>query len=267
MDFSLIVAAPAAETQAGTLALWECGEGGRGRFNAARNLAFSRGAVVEVGWRALPPRETLTKGTTMHLTTSFQTLALLTASAMLGACGDGTAGGAGGSSGTGAGGASSTGPAQAAWTAHLLSNGGACSITSSIGQGGAVTASTKDKLIVDGGFDSASVACAVKGTTSFSVHGQAKLQSQSLTIDIPSIDATATVTTPAKGTSSFAASATGGVYTTSAGTSCDFYFTPGTGEGIASGRVWISFKCPAIINGQSTCELAESVAIFESCTE
>ena len=229
--------------------------------------------------------------------TSFPTATgLFTLIATLGACGgDGTpgtdeassattstgsggsstggAGGVGGNgtssstSGTGTGGSPNTGPAQAAWSALLLSNGGACSITSQTGNMGAVTSGTKSKLLVDGGPEFATITCAVKGTTTFSVHAKASDQDVALTIDVPTIDASATAATPAKGIASFAGKNTGGAYTAPDAMPCDFYFKPGTGESVAPGRVWVTFVCPTIVKGQSTCELQESVAAFESCSE
>jgi hypothetical protein len=193
--------------------------------------------------------------------------ALIPFIAALGAC----SGGSTSSTSTGSGGADGGPhkyPAQGAWHAELLSSGGACSITSQVGQLGSVTTSTKDKVIVDGSLEG-NIACAVKGTSTFSVHAEASDQEVALIIDIPAIDAAATAAAPAKGTVSFSAPNTGSVYSSPAATPCDFYFTSPTGlsEGIASGKVWVSFVCPTIVSGQSTCELGESVAIFENCTE
>lgn len=48
---------------------------------------------------------------------------------------------------------------------------------------------------------------------------------------------------------------------------CDFYFRDKP-EGIASGKIWVAFKCPQVIaEGQDTCALAESYALFENCTQ
>ena len=91
--------------------------------------------------------------------------------------------------------------------------------------------------------------------------------SEGIQISIPKIDSSATKMAPAPGTASFSSKNSGGAYRSDTGSPCAFYFAPGTSEGVASGKIWVSFSCPVVVAGMSTCELAESFAIFENCTE
>ena len=155
---------------------------------------------------------------------------------------------------------------QGACKADLLSNGGACLITSQEVALGSVTASTKDRVLVANGPESADVACQVTGMSSFNVSASITVSGEGIQISIPSISSSATKMAPAKGSVVFSSKQTG-AYSSDSKTPCDFYFTQGTSQGVASGKVWVSFMCPAIVNGMSTCEMAESFAIFENCTE
>jgi hypothetical protein len=156
---------------------------------------------------------------------------------------------------------------QGACHAELLSNGGACQITSQVADVGSVTATTKDRVVVAGDDAGADISCQVTGTSSFAVNGSATIAGQGIQISIPKIDSSATKMAPAAGSVVFATGQTGGAYSTPSATPCAFYFKQGTGEGVASGKIWVAFTCPTVVNGMSTCELTESFAIFENCTE
>jgi hypothetical protein len=156
---------------------------------------------------------------------------------------------------------------QGACHAELLSNGGACTITSQVADVGSVTATTKDRVLVAGDDAGADISCQVSGTNSFDVQASATVAGQGIQISIPKIDSSATQMAPAAGTVIFAASMTGGAYSTPSATPCAFYFKQGTGEGVASGKIWVAFSCPTVVNGMSTCAISESFAIFENCTQ
>jgi hypothetical protein len=156
---------------------------------------------------------------------------------------------------------------QGACKADLLSNGGKCTIVSQEVAIGSVTATTKDKVLTDSGAEMAAVSCQVSGTSSFAVDGSLSLNGEGIQISIPKIDSSATKMAPAQGSISFKGKDTGNAYRSGSATPCAFYFTQGTSQGVASGKIWVSFSCPEVVGGMSTCEISESFAIFENCTE
>ncbi|MEP7126050.1 MAG: hypothetical protein ABJE95_34275 [Byssovorax sp.] len=153
---------------------------------------------------------------------------------------------------------------QGACKAELLSNGGACTITSQEVALGSVSASGKDRILVSGGPESAEVTCQVSGMSSFNVTASISVSGEGIQISIPSIASSATKMAPAMGSVVFASKESGDAYSSS---KCAFYFTQGTSQGVASGKIWVSFSCPTVVGGMSTCEISESFAIFENCTE
>ena len=156
---------------------------------------------------------------------------------------------------------------QGACHASLLSNGGACTITSQEVDLGSVTATGKDEVLVAGGVEKAEVTCQVTGTSSFVVTASVSVSGEGIQISIPKIDSSATKMVPAMGSAVFNGKNTGNAYKSTSEDQCAFYFAQGTGQGVASGKIWVSFACPKVVGGMSTCELAESYAIFENCTE
>lgn len=156
---------------------------------------------------------------------------------------------------------------QGACTVSIVSSGADCHIMGHTTKVGSVTAGTRDNVLVSGGIEGANVTCQVTGTSSFAVTGKVTLDGEGVTISIPKIDSSATKMAPAPGTASFGSQETGGTYSSPKETPCNFYFTQNTGEGVASGRIWVAFTCDTVIQEQSTCSLSESFAIFENCTE
>lgn len=156
---------------------------------------------------------------------------------------------------------------QGAWVAQLVHSKTECSIIGHSAQVGSVSSNSKDKVLVNGGVEGAEVSCQVTGTGSFAVDGTATLDGKGVSISIPKIDANATKEAPAPGSVNYASAETAGAYSSPTDMPCNFYFLPNTGEGVASGRIWVAFSCPTVIKAMSTCSLAESFAIFENCTE
>ena len=156
---------------------------------------------------------------------------------------------------------------QGAWTVQFVDNGSACNIIGHAVQVGSVTSASKERVLVGGGIEGADISCQVTGTSSFAVSGLATLDGQGLQITVPNIDSSATKEAPAKGTVSFNSLKTAGAYSSSEASPCDFYFLPNTGEGVASGRIWVAFICPKVDDGMDSCALSESFVIFENCTE
>jgi hypothetical protein len=132
---------------------------------------------------------------------------------------------------------------------------------------GSVTATAKDKVLVAGGAEMAEVTCQVSGTSSFVVTGAVSVSGQGVQISIPKIDSSATKMAPTMGSAVFNSKDTGNAYKSTSDDQCAFYFTQGTSQGVASGKIWVSFACPKVFGGMSTCEIAESFVIFENCTE
>lgn len=158
---------------------------------------------------------------------------------------------------------------QGAWNARLVGGTG-CQVVGHSAQVGSVSSASKDSVLVDGALvaqDAVEVSCQVTGTSSFTVSGVARLAGDGLQIDIPKIDSSATKEAPAKGTVSFGSTKTANAYTSTSESPCDFYFLPNTGEGVASGRIWVAFSCPKVVDKMSTCSMGESFVIFENCTE
>lgn len=159
---------------------------------------------------------------------------------------------------------------QGAWAVTLSRDTSECNIIGHAAQVGSVTSANKDGVLVSGALvlnEPVEVICQVTGTSSFEVTAVATLSGQGLQITIPKIDSSATKEAPAMGSVSFSSSKTAGAYSNAAATPCSFYFIPSTGEGVASGRIWVAFSCPKVTDKMSTCALAESYAIFENCTE
>lgn len=160
---------------------------------------------------------------------------------------------------------------QGAWFASLVHNSGECDINGHTTAVGSVTASGREGVLVSGtqsAGEDVDVSCQVTGTGTFEVAGVVTLGGKGLQISIPKIDASATKDAPAAGSVSYNnADFTAGAYSSSTAKPCNFYFIPSTGEGVASGRIWVAFTCPEVVDGMSTCSLGESFAIFENCTE
>lgn len=197
-------------------------------------------------------------------------LGLLAASTT--ACGGSTGGGAGGA-GTG-GGSSNTSSSSsgvinpAADGAYFLSltqtDPTACKVPTHDAAVGMVDAATRGQVITNG-TGGTKVTCEIQGTTSFNVHG--KIDDTANTgnyfeIVIASITPDASEDAPAPGDMTFVSPQTAGGPLSG---DCSFYFTPGTPETVATGKVWLTFRCPALTGGQSTCPVDLGYAIFENC--
>jgi hypothetical protein len=139
---------------------------------------------------------------------------------------------------------------------------------------GSVTDHTKEKLIANGTSEagpteSSDLECSVVGKDKFDVFAKMTQQDRGLSIKINGITAAATEMSPAQGTASYSSAMTAVPYTSPATTPCSFYFIPNTGEGIAPGRIWVAFKCPAVEDSStgSKCQIKQGFAIFENCTQ
>jgi hypothetical protein len=200
---------------------------------------------------------------TLHLRICSACIILFAALA-LGACGNG---GGGGTTGGGGGGPKVT--PQGAWVTSFIASSPACHVIGHNAAVGAVTASEKTTVLVDGGPEGATIQCQVTGSAKFAVSAKASLNGQSLQIVIPSIDAGATEASPASGTVSLATDKTAGVpYSSPAGMPCAFSFAAGTPEGVTAGKIWVGFTCPEVDDTSgSMCSIKQGYAVFENCIE
>jgi hypothetical protein len=155
---------------------------------------------------------------------------------------------------------------RGAWTVSFVDPGQDCMQAGHNTQIGQVGPDNKDAVVVDG-TESASIDCDVKAAgTGFNVYAVASQKDKGLTIVVNGITAAATEMAPAKGGISYVSANTVDSYLTPEGSQCDFYFIPPR-QGIASGRVWVAFKCPVIESEGSTCSISQGYAIFENCNE
>ena len=155
--------------------------------------------------------------------------------------------------------------AQGAVAVTFVDPGEGCDYTGHSATIGEVTYDTKDRVIVDGE-EGAEVSCSVTGEGTFAVSARAAAGANYLKVDIAAIDTSASSeAAAAPGTISYASPSTAGDVLESPAASCAFWFTSETNESVAAGRVWATFRCSQVVTGGSTCEIAESVFIFENC--
>jgi hypothetical protein len=156
---------------------------------------------------------------------------------------------------------------QAAYFVNFSDPGATCPQNSHQSELGVVDAKTRTGLVVDGTNDT-QVRCTVSGSGSFAVDARAT-RADSLTISIPSISASATQAAPATGKVGYSSAETAGnQYAPPTDMPCQFYFQPGTPQSVAAGKLWVTFQCPQVIDGNGNqCRITESVALFENCTQ
>ncbi|MCK6588650.1 MAG: hypothetical protein HUU21_18975 [Polyangiaceae bacterium] len=141
-----------------------------------------------------------------------------------------------------------------------------CSHAGHVTEIGKVGPSNKEVVVVDGTSDT-TIDCTVKAVEGgFSVEATAVQKDKALTIVISKIADTATDMATAPGGLSYSSAKTVDAYNNASDTPCEFYFIK-PAQGVAPGRVWVSFKCPKIEAEGSTCEISQGYAIFENCSE
>ncbi|MDC0747678.1 hypothetical protein [Polyangium mundeleinium] len=153
---------------------------------------------------------------------------------------------------------------QGAFNVQFSKTGATCPIASHKSEIGTISASTKTAVVIDG-VEGATVTCSVSGAGPFSVSAQLRLGSDGINLSIPAINVGATEASPATGSLAFFSDRTAGDAFSSS--KCNFYFKEGTGEGIASGKIWVSFVCPEVVESTNTCGIAESHLILENCDQ
>lgn len=119
-----------------------------------------------------------------------------------------------------------------------------------------------NSTLVTHGESGAEIACSVIGSSSFNIDASAYLSGSILQMVVRGITSSASPDNPVKGSIGFASPTTVKTYSSN---DCNFYFVPGSGEGIGPGKVWLAFDCPSISAEASTCEIKQGYAIFENC--
>lgn len=131
---------------------------------------------------------------------------------------------------------------------------------------GKVGPASKDQVIVDGTND-ADINCTVRvAGDGFSVEATATQKDKALTIIIDKLTAKNTEEAPATGGIAYTSAKTVDSYLNATGSPCEFYVIP-PAQGVAAGRVWLSFKCPVVEAEGSVCQISQGYAIFENCSE
>jgi hypothetical protein len=164
-------------------------------------------------------------------------------------------------------GCSSTPPpsADAAWSVQLE----ACSL---IGNGttafGTIDQSSHSMTMTDG-TNNASINCSVASAMGgFSVMATAKAGADSLSLNIPSISTSASMTSGAVGAVSFLSNGTAdNTYESNA---CSFYFagSPETVSSSTTGTIFVAFTCATLSEASqgATCQLKQGYAFFDNCS-
>ncbi|MRG98124.1 hypothetical protein [Polyangium spumosum] len=153
---------------------------------------------------------------------------------------------------------------QGAFSVQFSDTGVDCSIASHRSEAGDIDASKRTTVLVDG-VEGASVTCSVSGTGPFDVSAKIFFGSDGINLSIPAINVGATEMSPATGALSFFSDRTAGDAFSSS--QCNFYFKEGTGQGVAAGKLWVSFACPEVVESQNKCGITESHVIIENCEQ
>jgi hypothetical protein len=161
--------------------------------------------------------------------------------------------------------------ARGAWTVSWNDPGVDCNVAGHNTKVGDVDDSHKNTVVIDGEAG-AEVQCSVTGSGTFTVDAHARLSGplRYLQISIPGIAPGTTVDKAAKGTVAYANSTqpgtAGETYVSPQDNACEFYFANGN-QTVDAGKIWVTFTCPAMVNGSDTCAITRGYALFEDCDD
>jgi hypothetical protein len=156
---------------------------------------------------------------------------------------------------------------QGAFLVNFTDNGAECPHKSHKGEAGVVSEIARTTVIVDG-TNGADISCSVTGSGTFAIKGTVIVGTDGMNVNVPAINPSATMASPATGQLSYFSFVTAGdAYSSPEDTPCNFYFKSGTPEGVAAGKVWMSFSCPTVVESNSTCAISESILILENCDQ
>ncbi len=154
---------------------------------------------------------------------------------------------------------------QGAYQVTFSSPSSTCGIQGHNAKVGYIDGLERSSVVVDG--DGASVSCTVSGSGTFAVEAQITKDADNLQIAVPAITSAATPMNPVKGRVAFASPTTVSNYVADKNHECNFYFLPGSKEGVGAGKIWVAFQCPEVVAQDSTCRLLESYVLLENCTQ
>ena len=128
-----------------------------------------------------------------------------------------------------------------------------------------VSETSPGPTITDGVSGASLNPCYVAGSASagYQVSAALSVSENNIGVNIPNITPAATATSPATGSVS--------VTTPSAvqgfdGSSCSFYFAPGTQEKVAPGSIWVDFSCSSVVDDNNDiCAVSSGVLNVENC--
>lgn len=148
---------------------------------------------------------------------------------------------------------------RGAWSLTFQAPSAKCQVQGHNANVGTVGPSGDLELKADGS-DKAVVTCEVKPSGGgYSVSGKVRVPGQSLTVDIPLLKKDQSFDDPATGDVDFLTGQTGDLYSGE----CIFYFVKD--QLIDKGKVWASFQCPEVVNGDSVCAVQQGYIAFENC--
>jgi len=160
---------------------------------------------------------------------------------------------------------------QGGFLVNFFDTGAACPHKSHQSMLGIINQIDRTQIAIDGIKD-ADITCSVKGGDlgPFAINANLSFQgTEILNISVPKIDGKATDAAPAQGSVGFSSSVTGGDFFSS-DQPCDFYIEAagptGVGEGVKPTSAWLSFKCPSIVESNTSCALSESYVLIENCS-
>jgi hypothetical protein len=149
--------------------------------------------------------------------------------------------------------------AAGGWTISFSRSSAACNVPTHNEALGQVGQTGETELLTDG-VNNASVDCSVTPKSGgFAVRASALQNGRNLQIVIDNISTKASAADPAKGTVGYISSTTADPFKSSSESPCDFY------EGVAAGKIWVTFVCPKVDADMATCAINQSYAKFENC--
>jgi hypothetical protein len=157
---------------------------------------------------------------------------------------------------------------KGAWLLVFVDPGPECLIAGHNVAIGEVSADSRTLLVEDENVDGSvttSVICSVvdNGGTFYFDAAESNTAGNVLTLIVPELSAGATKDSPAKGTVSYMSANTAATFSSQ---DCSFYFLDGTGQGVKSGQVFLTFECPTIsAASDNVCQIQVAYAAFEQC--
>lgn len=156
-------------------------------------------------------------------------------------------------------------PAGGFTVAFSQTTGGVCGIASHQNKMGEVLGDGEPELVTSGTQDT-TTSCTIEAagggfSVSASLEGGA-----TVSINVPSISASATEAEPVTGSVSYASTQTAGdVFQSPQATPCEFWIDADAGQYVKAGEAWLTFRCAEVVNEADTCGLSTSYVALRNC--